>query len=151
MEHPTAHVTEEDLTYVAQRVESAMETLKKLPLSWPRGPNCAWPDFIRSYWDEYNPESDNATPPRLPPSARAITEMDETIIWLRWLSATEGVRTMRVVMMHGIGVSFSDIAYRFRRRSKGWAHRIYWRGVYVIAHRFIKGQEGKAPAGIKRP
>lgn len=64
-------------------LEEAADTLRRLPEQRIQGYVSTWPDVVRDGWDAYGRE-DLRT--RLgPPTARAIDQMDRTLLWLRWL------------------------------------------------------------------
>ena len=74
---------------VVDRLKEAAETLKRLPASGlkPSGYVSSWPPFIRDYWDAYGYDKPKT---RLgPPSPEAISRMDETLRWLKWLEPDE--------------------------------------------------------------
>lgn len=61
----------------------AADTLRRLPEQRVRGYFSAWPPIIHEAWDAYGwSETENR---KGPPSARAIDQMDRTLLWLRWL------------------------------------------------------------------
>lgn len=67
---------------VAERLEEAAETLKRLPGEQMRGYRSSWPETIPT-WEDYGW---NKAKVRLgPPLPEAIDRMDESMTWLRWL------------------------------------------------------------------
>nr|CRH06596.1 Conserved protein of unknown function [Candidatus Magnetococcus massalia] len=74
---------------VAQRLEEAASTLKRLPDKGlkPQGYGSSWPSILREYWESYGLQSANL---KLgPPTPEAIDRMDETLEWFRMLEPDE--------------------------------------------------------------
>ncbi len=61
----------------------AADTLRRLPEQRVQGYVSAWPEIIRDAWEAYG-WAEGPTRPG-PPTARAIDQMDVTLLWLRWL------------------------------------------------------------------
>ncbi|MBF0182656.1 MAG: hypothetical protein HQM03_21795 [Magnetococcales bacterium] len=70
---------------VAARLEEAASTLRRLKVSGlkPKGYGSSWPDVIHDSMEAYG--WNRAVVSLGPPPADAISRMDETIAWLRWL------------------------------------------------------------------
>ncbi|MBF0590253.1 MAG: hypothetical protein HQL53_14120 [Magnetococcales bacterium] len=68
---------------VAERLEEAAATMKRLPPVGPRKLQSQWPTIIRDYWESYG--YDRARVHLGPPSALAIQRMDESLEWLKVL------------------------------------------------------------------
>lgn len=94
---------------IEDRFEEAAVTLRRLPDgSGARGYGSSWPEVVRSAHAAYG--YDEARPPRIVPSAAAISRMEECFDWLRlvdpedariiWLRA-EGVRWRQVCIRSG--------------------------------------------------
>lgn len=95
---------------VADRLREAAETLKRLPDYRPgriyRG---AWPDILRNPREAYGYTPLEANPG--PPSARAITGMDEVVLdWMALLTANE----VKILWGWALGVPAQAVAARFR-------------------------------------
>lgn len=67
---------------VADRLDQAAITLKKIPKDKVQGYSSYWPEIVRKYIEAYGRES--ARYNKIPPSAKQITEMDEALRWLLW-------------------------------------------------------------------
>ena len=71
---------------VADRMEEATATLKRLPDEKVRQLKSNWPETV-PVWGDYG---DEKTRLRLgPPSPDAIDRMDQTLGWLRWLEPAQ--------------------------------------------------------------
>lgn len=91
---------------VAERLEEAARTMRRMPTPMPRGVRAAWPDIV---WDAR--EAYGYTPPALsmgPLSAAAIRRMDECQGWLRWMDQGQ----MRLVWAKANGVPWRVLAKR---------------------------------------
>ena len=104
-------------TTVADRLEEAAQTLRRLPPVKVRGYISAWPPTIRDFWEAFGW---NAVEVRFgPPAPDAIDRMDESLSWLHWLEPNE----VRLVWLRAEGVRWKSIAYRFGMdRSTAWRH-----------------------------
>ena len=100
---------------VAERLEEAADTLKRLPMDRPRDVRSAWPPIIQEFWEAYG--WDNATIRLGPPSPEAIQHMDECLEWLLWLD----VGQMRLVWAKAENLPWKAILPRIGAgRTKGW-------------------------------
>lgn len=104
-------------TDVADALEDAALTLRRLPSVKIRGYVSSWPPIIRDFWEAYGRHE---VAVRLgPPAADAIDRMDEALGWLHWLEADE----VRLVWLRAEGVRWKSIAHRFGMdRSTVWRH-----------------------------
>lgn len=102
---------------VAEAVEEAAHTLRRLPPVKVRGYVSSWPPTIREFWEAYGWHD---TKVRLgPPAPDAIDRMDEVLHWLLILEPDE----VRLVWLRAEGVRWKSIAYRFGiDRSTAWRH-----------------------------
>ncbi|MBF0214131.1 MAG: hypothetical protein HQM00_11320 [Magnetococcales bacterium] len=85
---------------VAERMAEAASTLRRLKVSGlkPQGYGSSWPDIVHEFSEAYGY---NELVVRLgPPTADAITRMDEAMEWLRWLESDQ----VRLVWLHAEGV-----------------------------------------------
>ena len=73
-----------DALEVFEQIERAVKTIRMLPRVAVKERFCNWPEIIRSFYDAYG--YNDPDPPKIRPTARQITEMDEVIKWLAWLS-----------------------------------------------------------------
>nr|WP_263378455.1 DUF6362 family protein [Granulicella paludicola] len=65
---------------IADRLEEAAYTLRRLPKVTVQGFKSNWPATINEFHESYG--YNDATVRMGPPSARHITEMDEALLWL---------------------------------------------------------------------
>jgi hypothetical protein len=96
---------------VASRFYEAADTVHRLPNTGlkPQGYKSSWPEFIR---DTCDGDNDNTVMRLGPPTADAISRMDECLEWLRWLEPEESKliwlraerKQWKVIMRH-IGLS----------------------------------------------
>jgi hypothetical protein len=102
---------------VADRLEEAARTLRRLPPVKVRGYISTWPPTIRDFWEAFGW---NAVEVRLgPPAPDAIDRMDESLAWLHVLEPDE----VRLVWLRAEGVRWKSIAHRFGMdRSTAWRH-----------------------------
>lgn len=77
-------------------------------------------------------------PKRLPPSSDAISRMEETLGWLRWLEGDDA----KLVWARAEGAQWKAICWRFGI-ALATAHRRWEYGVSVIVWRL----NGKRPSG----
>lgn len=92
---------------VEERFEEAAATLRRLPSVRVRGYVCTWPPVIREFYEAYGSE-----PARVrlgPPTAAAITRMDEALEWLKWLEADD----VRLVWARACGLPWKLLCFRF--------------------------------------
>lgn len=103
---------------VIERLECAGRTLLSLPPSGyqPTGSVTIGWDVVRSYWEGYQSTS---APPIRPtaPSARDISEMDESYGWVPWIKSTGGRRIVQArSLIHPITDEF---LFSWRRIADG--------------------------------
>lgn len=78
---------------VEERLEEAADVMKRLPPVTVQGYYSLWPSYIYEFADLVGQAPSEMRLP--PPSAAAITRMDETIEWLNWLEPNDA----RIVWM----------------------------------------------------
>jgi Domain of unknown function (DUF6362) len=102
---------------VAEFLEEAARTLRRLPPVTVQGFFSTWPPVIRDFWEAFGW---NAVEVRLgPPSSDAIDRMDAALRWLLCLEPDE----VRLVWLRAEGVRWKSIAHRFGMdRSTAWRH-----------------------------
>ena len=94
------------ITDVADRLEQAAQTLRRMPKVKVRGHSSSWPDVIREFNEAYGYGEEMV---RLgPPSARHITEMEAALRWLLWLDEDE----VRLVWLRANNVRWKHIEKR---------------------------------------
>ncbi|MGE0108168.1 MAG: DUF6362 family protein [Bdellovibrionales bacterium] len=119
---------------VADRIEQAANTMKKLPKVKVQGYFNAWPTIVREAMEAYGWEDNHMRPS--PPSAKHITEMEEVMIWLLWLEREE----VRLIWMRAEGVRWKRLSLEL-----GWSVRKLqydWKiGLMKIVHRLNNPNE----------
>lgn len=113
---------------VEARLEEAHGTLRCLPEERVRAARSSWPPYLHDFRDVYGQEP---APLRLgPPSAVAITRMDEALDWLRRLDPDDA----KLVWARAEGMPWKGIAWRFgltvrtaQRRHQHAVHALVWR------------------------
>ncbi len=119
---------------VADRLEQAAHTLRRLPKVTVRGYFGTWPPIMQEALYAYGWEEARLRPG--PPSAIHISEMDETLRWFLWLESHETT----LVWLRACGVRWKTIS-----RLSGWSVRKMqydWRVALVkIAHRLGSPEE----------
>ena len=102
---------------VAELLEEAARTLRRLPPVTVQGFISTRPPVIRDFWEAYGWHDAEV---RLgPPSAAAIDRMDATLRWLLCLEPD----VVRLVWLRAEGVRWKSIAHRFGiDRSTAWRH-----------------------------
>ena len=104
--------TRKTVTDVADRVEQAACTMRKLPKVTVQGYFNAWPLIVREAMEAYGWDGVRVYPG--PPSARQITEMDEVMLWLMWLEREE----VKLVWLRANGMRWKNLG-----RLTGWSVR----------------------------
>lgn len=113
---------------VADRLEQAAHTMRRLPKVTVQGYFSAWPPIVREAMQAYGWED---APLHVgPPSAKHISEMDEALRWLLWLERDE----VRIVWLRACGIRWKAMG-----RLLGWSVRKLqydWRvALFKIAYR----------------
>ncbi|MBF0153237.1 MAG: hypothetical protein HQL64_05805 [Magnetococcales bacterium] len=100
---------------VAARLDEAAGVMKRLPSVRPRKVQSAWPPIIREFYEAYG--WSNVEVRLGPPSAEAISRMDECMEWLRWLDRER----MQLVWARAEHLPWKTILERIGvGRTKGW-------------------------------
>ncbi len=119
---------------VADRLEQAAHTLKRLPKVAVQGFFGTWPAIVRESMEAYGWEDAHIHPG--PPSPRHITEMDEALRWLMWLESDD----VKLVWLRACGIRWKAIG-----RLTGWSVSKLqhdWRVALVkITHRLAHPEE----------
>lgn len=126
----------ERMVYVLDRLEVAIRTLRRVPTRDRAGSGRAWPDIVQDFWDCYGRH--DPTPPKLVPTAKQISEMDEALGWLVWLARHEGPTTARVVWAVAAGGSFRKVARLSGIKSHHTVKAYFIKGLYGIAAEHVK-------------
>lgn len=115
-------------TEVEERLAEAADILRRLPESRVQGHASTWPPYVREYWESYGVAEVRLRRP--PPSAAAITRMDEALPWLTWLDPVDA----RIVWLRANGDRWKVICWSVgMQRSAVHQHWLY--GLCVIAWR----------------
>ena len=118
---------------VEQRLREAAETLRRLPAVRGRGFFSVWPQILHEADDRRDWEMGRYRPG--PPSARAITRMEETLLWFRWLTPDES----RLIWLRAGNVPWKRIAWRMGcDRTTAW--RLFGRAIVKIAAQLNAGR-----------
>ncbi len=124
---------------VEDRLEEAADTLRRLPEERVRGFFSTWPPVVHDFWEAFG--WDKARLRFGPPSAAAITRMDQTLLWLGWLEPDDA----RVVWLRACRIPWKMITWRLGvSRTTAW--RNWAAAVITIAARL----DGTARARTKR-
>ncbi|MBF0602158.1 MAG: hypothetical protein HQL07_00525 [Nitrospirae bacterium] len=105
------------LKMVADRMEEAASTLRRLPMAGvkPREYGNSWPSVIHDAKEAYG--WNDAVVRIGQPSAEAITRMDEVMEWLRWLNQEQ----VKLVWLRATRIPWKLIEVRFAYdRSTAW-------------------------------
>src|SRR3546814_287056 len=111
---------------IEDRLEEAALTVRRLPPVKVQGHRSSWPPIVRDFHDAYGAEP--ATVRLGPPTAAAITRMDEAFVWLAWLEPDDA----RLLWARACGLPWKLLTYRF-----GASRTTLWRrwvaGLITIA------------------
>jgi Domain of unknown function (DUF6362) len=117
---------------VAVYLEEAADTLRRLPNRRIGGYVSAWPEIVRDYWEAFGWHHAELRP--IPPSPKAIDQMDETLRWLWWLEPDQA----RLVWARSTGKPWKVIAYDYGiDRTTAWRRWTY--ALVTIAARLNAG------------
>ncbi|CAA7614988.1 DUF6362 family protein [Magnetospirillum sp. SS-4] len=108
---------------VEDRLAEAADTLHRLPETRVQGHASTWPPYIRESWS-----TDEVTLRRPPPSAAAITRMDETLPWLQLLDPVDA----KIVWARADGKPWKVISWEVGM-TRSAAHRHWLFALCVIA------------------
>ncbi|WP_424931912.1 DUF6362 family protein [Amaricoccus macauensis] len=117
---------------VEERVEEAARVLRKLPGLRSQGTFSSWPDILRSPREI---AFGDPKPMKVLPSPQAISRMEETITWNRFLERDDA----HLMWERADGVSWKELCHRYGI-SRPTAHRRYAYALSVIAWR-LNGRE----------
>lgn len=137
---PPARVTEDDLEHTFARIELGVRTLRRISMHhYRQDARTSWPDVIHEHSDIWHATlTHEATPPRIAPSPQQISNMDEVIGWMAWLTANTGKQTSKALWLVAMGMSYRRVSRMIGVRShhtvKSWVES----ALYLIAVNFIK-------------
>jgi hypothetical protein len=113
---------------VEDRLVEAAVVMRRLPSVRVPGYFNTWPRMLVEFADRIGRQPE---PMRLPPpSPAAISRMEETLTWLRWLEADDA----KLVWMRADRTPWKAICWQFGI-SRATAHRRWQYGLSVIAWR----------------
>ena len=128
-----------DVKMVADRLEEAAETMKRLPMTGlkPAGHISSWPPILREFYEAYGW---NDLQVRLgPPTPDAIDRMDEVMGWLRWLEPND----VRLLWLRAERVRWKLIQQRFGMArstvSAKWKAALHQIVAILNRERFLSG------------
>ncbi len=129
-------------TEVENRIYEAVDTLKRLPVPDIQRSVTRWPDVLRDSHEAYGYDAVHL---RLAPAAPdAITRLDETLQWLRWLPRA----AQRILWSRANGFSWRRIA-SYVGKAPNTCRAWYLAGLHHIAAQVNDGappaQPGAAP------
>jgi hypothetical protein len=113
---------------VEDRIAEAADVLKKMPPVRVRGYFTTWPEIQRRFAEMVGAEPVPMRRP--PPSAAAITRMEEAITWSRFLERDDA----HLMWARAEGVRWKEICHRFGI-SRPTAHRRWEYALSLIAWR----------------
>lgn len=108
---------------VEERLTEAADTLRRLPDTRVQGHASTWPPYIQECWT-----AEDVRLRRPPPSAAAITRMDETLPWLRHLDPIDA----RIIWLRADGDPWKVICWKVGM-TRSAAHRHWLFALCVIA------------------
>jgi len=127
--------------WVAGRLEDAASTLKRLPASNPhRRALTYWPDVVENFWTAYGMTPVSLRP--IPPSAAAITRLDETLEWFFYVPGeTDAEKHIyrSVLLARAFGISYRKLG-RMIGCSKDKAREEWMFSVITLMNRLNNGK-----------
>lgn len=98
----------------------AADTLRRLPEERVQTARSSWPPIVHEACDAYGWEAAETRPG--PPAAKAIDQMDRTLLWLRWLDRED----QKLVWDRACGLPWKAITHKYGfDRSTGWRRWTY--------------------------
>ncbi len=126
---------------IEQRFEEAADTLKHLPAVRVPGYFTTWPEIVRRIAETEALAGDRARPPRISPSPRAISEMEECFEWLSWLDPVDA----RIVWLRAQRNSWRNVCARMTmHRQTAW--RRWAAALITISRRLAERPRAKKAA-----
>ncbi len=116
---------------VEARLDEAADVMRRLPSVRIQGYFSTWPAIVPEFADLVGQEPSGRR--RFPPPADAITRMDETLCWLRWLEPDDA----KLVWMRAEGRPWKAVCWRFGL-ARSTANRRYAYALNLIAWRLRK-------------
>lgn len=119
---------------IAEQLKEAFsDTLRRLPaVAKPGQLKSAWPDVVQNYWEVYGVHEVQTR--RDPPTAAAISRLDEALGWL-WLIEDSYRRPIRkIVVARAAGVKWLRMEHRFGKK-RATLKRWWLRAIYDLAEK----------------
>lgn len=116
------------VTDVATRLEQAANTLRKMPAVKVQGYCSFWPDILHSPAEAYGWEPVSHI--RLMATSKQISEMDEALHWLLWLTPENA----KIVFLRSNRVRWKVLGYIFGH-SRTKLHTIFVESMCLIMHK----------------
>jgi hypothetical protein len=113
---------------VETRLEDAAHVIRRLPAVRMPGYFNTWPSMLIEFADRIGREPERMRLP--PPSSSAITRMEETLEWLRWLEGDDA----KLVWARSEGTPWKEICFRFGV-ARATANRRYQYALALMAWR----------------
>jgi hypothetical protein len=124
-----------DAMDIFEQIRRATRTIRKLPPVAVRNRFCNWPEIVRSFHEAYG--YTEATMPRIIPTARQLTELDQVIRWIAWLSQY-GEEYPRIIWARAENRSWRAIG-TIAGLSKDTCRERFRIGIYGLHHALDKG------------
>ncbi len=119
---------------IEERIHEAVDTLARVPAPTMRRRLSSWPDYIPDSREAYG--YSGFRPPRSPAAPDAITRLDETLGWLRWLPRD----AQHILWSRASGLSWPKIA-RFAGKAPNTCRAWYLAALHYIAGRLNAGEK----------
>lgn len=124
---------------VEERLEEAACILRRLPAVRVQGYFSLWPRMKVEFSDLVGQEQVPLRPP--PPSARAITRMEEAVLWLQWLEPDDA----KLAWMRAERLPWKAVCWQFGI-SRMTANRRWAYCLALIAYRLSRRPVARRPS-----
>lgn len=122
------------VTMVEERFVDAADTMKRLPDVRVPGYFNTWPKMLYEFADLVGQEPPRFT--RVRPTAEAISRMEETLDWLKWLESVD----RKIVWLRACGERWKQVCWKAKlQRAAAHEHWVY--ALCIVAARL----NGKRP------
>lgn len=111
---------------VEERIVEAADVLRRLPEERVRGYFGVWPEVVHDFADKVGQEPQPMRRP--PPSAGAISRMDETLPWLGWIDPLDA----KIIWLRASGRPWKTVCWTVGM-ARTAAHRHWLYGLCVLA------------------
>jgi len=111
---------------VEERIVEAADVLRRLPEERVRGYFGVWPEVVHDFADKVGQEPQPMRRP--PPSAGAISRMDETLPWLGWIDPLDA----KIIWLRASGKPWKTVCWTVGM-ARTAAHRHWLYGLCVLA------------------